>query len=228
MQKAGLVATVLLLMAALLIPCTGALAAADGIHQLAPVTSAWDGTDASTTIAPTVDYDYAYGDEATLTYTLPWPFVFYGQSYDRINVDTNGNVWFTATESAYSFNLANSGRGPVIAAWNNDLSSNYYGGVFIQHKTNPERVVIEWQTETFSEERSSLPNNFEVVLFRSGGIRFDYNSFATMTGGDFGSGISKGDGTYYDIAPGRVFAAITRAFGGDSLQVSRLIPYTLI
>jgi PKD repeat protein len=195
LMKDSRMVTILLLLCALLISWTSALAATDGFYSFSEVSPAWDRTDANRTKAPTADYDYAYGDESSFTYTLPWPVYFYGQSYSQINLDTNGNVWFTATGSAHSFDLANTGRGPVIAAWNNDLSSYYYGGVFIQHKTNPERVVIEWQAETYTEEGFYSPNNFEVVLFPDSSARIDYKSFTTAYGKDFGSGISKGNGS---------------------------------
>lgn len=203
MKKSGIVLTILLVMGLLFVPLSSALATTDGYYQLsevtplAPAPPLWDGTDASRTRTPSADYDYTYGDEASLVYSLPWSFNFYGQSYDRINVDTNGNVWFGTTGSTHSFNIATNGRGPVIAAWNNDLSSYYYGGVFVQHKTDPERVVIEWQAETYTEAGYFLPNTFEAVLYKSGNIRIDYKSFTTATGKDFGSGVSKGSGDRY-------------------------------
>jgi hypothetical protein len=200
MKKTGFVATMLIMMALimmapLLLHSTFAQAATDGVYSLAETSRAWDATDANRTRPPTSDYDYTYGDEASLVYALPWPFTFYGQSYSQINADTNGNIWFTATGSAHSLNLANSGRGPVIAVWNNDLSSYFYGGVFIQHKSNPERVIIEWQTETYSDEGAFRVNRFAAVLFPNGVIRTDYAAFDSSTGKDFGSGISRGDGT---------------------------------
>jgi predicted secreted protein len=218
MKKTGIVVAVFLLLGMFLMACPGAQAATDGFYTLSPVSEAtWYGTDASRTKTPTADYDYTYGDESSVAYTLPWAFSFYGQSYSQINVDTNGNIWFAATDSVQSFDLATTGRGPVIAAWNDDLSSYYYGGVFIQHKTDPERVVIEWQTETYTEEGTYLPNDFEVVLYPNGSVRLDYKSFTTTYGNDFGSGISKGDGTKsisltgnYGTVPtlaGRSFAA---------------------
>lgn len=190
-------------------------AATDGIYQLTEVTQTWDGTDGNRTKPPTIDYDYTYGDESNLSYTLPWSFNFYGQAYNQVNVDTNGNVWFGATGSAHSFNLKNTGRGPVVAAWNNDLSSYYYGGVFIQHKTDPERVVFEWQTETYSEEGFSRPNNFEVVVFPNGTARIDYKSFSAIDAYDFGSGVSNSNGTNsLNISSlyGNVFSLAGRSF----------------
>ncbi len=197
MKKAGVILTgVLLLLLSAVLPS----AATDCFYQLNEVTPppAWDGTDANRTKATASNYDYTYGDEASVTYTLPWAFNYYGTTYTNITADTNGNIWLGNTPgSVHSFSLANINR-PVIAAWNNDLSSYYYGGVFIQHKNDAplgERVVIEWQTETYTEEGFSRPNNFAVVLFQNGNIRIDYKSFTTTSGKDFGSGISKGDGT---------------------------------
>lgn len=173
----------------------------DGYYTLASATTTWDGTDADRLKLPTADYTSTYGDESSVTYTLPssfGSFSYYGQSFSQITVDTNGNVWFGSTGSAHSFNLASNGRSPVISAWNNDLSSYLTGGVFIQHKTSPERIVIEWQTETYTDEGRRRPHNFEVVLFQTGSIRLDYGSFTTSTTNtDFGSGVSLNDGTMY-------------------------------
>src|ERR1039457_6261949 len=148
MKRPGILAVVMLFVCLFSSVRGTAWGATDGYYTVAETSSAWDGTDADPLKTPTTDYDYAYGDEESVSYNLPWNMTFYGQNYSSITADTNGNVWFSATDSANSFNLATTGRGPVIAAWNNDLSSAFNGGVFIQHKTNPERIVIEWQTET--------------------------------------------------------------------------------
>ena len=175
-------------------------AATDGIYQVSEVAATWDGTDAVLPQNPTADYDAVLGDDASLTYTLPASFsgfTFYRQSYSQITVDTNGNIWFGYSGSAYSFSLPSAGKGPVISAWNNDLSSYVAGGIFIQHKTNPERVVIEWQAETYTDEGNLLLNNFEAVLFPDGKVRIDYKEFPAVNAKDFGSGISKDDGIHY-------------------------------
>lgn len=180
----------------LLMACQFAIAATDGVYQLTPSpTAMWAGTDANPLKEVSADYTYLFGDEEYLTYTLPasWQFAFYGQTYQQITVDTNGNIWFGSPRAANSFELPNAGFGPVIAAWNDDLSSLYNGGVFIQHLTSPERVVIEWQTETFTDEGNPLTSNFEVVLFQDGLIRFDYKPFSAVGARDNGSGVSKDD-----------------------------------
>lgn len=203
-----------------------ALSATDGIYQVSEVTAVWDGTDAVLPQTPSADYDAVFGDDASLTYTLPASFsgfTFYRQSYSQITVDTNGNIWFGYTGSAYSFGLPSAGKGPVISVWNNDLSSYVAGGVFIQHKTNPERVVIEWQSETYTDEGNILLNNFEAVLFPDGKVRVDYKDFPAANAKDFGTGISKDDGTHYlnlTSTYGTAFSLAGRSFQfSDVLQV---------
>ena len=184
---------------------TGSSAATDNIYTLDEITPAptWEGTTGNR-----LQSSSTYGDESVVTFNLPWDFVFYGHTYSAgtpVILDTNGNIWFNSniSTSAHSFGLdTTAGRGPVIAAWNDDLSSAYYGGVFVQHKTDlplGERVVIEWQTETQADEGFFVPNSFETILFKDGRIRIDYGAIKTLFGADGGSGISRGDGTYNDI-----------------------------
>jgi Chitobiase/beta-hexosaminidase C-terminal domain len=219
MKRTRVVLTVILMLCVSLFWSLPASAATDSVYTLAETTAAWDGTDANRLKAATADYTYAYGDESSVTYVLPWAFTFYGQAYNQLTADSNGNIWLTASGSAHSFNLANAGRGPVIAAWNNDLSSQYYGGVFIQHKTNPERVVVQWQTETYTEEGEHRLNDVEAVLFPDGTVRLDYRTFDTSNGSDYGSGISKDDGTH--------FLSLTTAFGNVATLAGRSFVSTL-
>ncbi|RII25982.1 MAG: hypothetical protein CXR30_17620 [Geobacter sp.] len=193
----GLNNTISIVVAAMLLITTNCFAATDGAYTLSEVTGVWDGTSADATAPVTAEYNYVYGDDTTMTYTLPWIFFFYGHGYNQIVIDTNGAIWFDSDTSAHDFNLATPNRGLVLAPWNYDLSSTYEGGVFVQHKSNPERVVIEWRTETYSDEGDGLLNIFEAVIFLGGVVRFDYQSFTAVNPGDSGSGISKDDGSYY-------------------------------
>ncbi len=192
-----------------------------GIYLTSEQAYSWQGTYADRLKTRTTDYDYRYGDEQSFTYSLPWLFTFYGQAYGQITVDTNGNIWFANSSPVHSFDLINTGKGPVIAAWNNDLNSTYYGGAFVQRITSPDCVVVEWLTETYDDAGFNRLNNFEAVLYPDGKIRLDYKSFDQTTNKDFGSGVSLNDGTHYvevANAAGGVYN-----FTGKSLL---LTPYT--
>lgn len=176
------------------VPCT---VLADPYYQLSSTTYTWDGTAGNRLATETATSKFDYGDEVAVSFTLPWNFRFYGQNYTRITADTNGNIWLgTAIPSPLPNSFALASTGPVISVWNNDLSSYYDGGVFIESKPSvfPTRVVVHWRTETFVDAGFGRSNEFEAVLFANGTIRFDYKTFDPQASGDFGSGISKGTG----------------------------------
>jgi hypothetical protein len=221
MRKASLLLTAIVMLGFLVQWQSPAFAA----YRLSTTTAnTWDGTDADRLKATTDDYKHTYGDEASLTYNLPWPFTFYGQNYPQgspITIDTNGNIWFSATGSAHSFILGNTVRGPVISAWNNDLSSFFHGGAFVHRKTDPDCVVVEWRTPSYTDEEAYRINDFEAVLFPNGIIRFDYKGFDTSNGRDYGSGISNGVDTSINLST-TVALAPTRA--GHSYTFTELPP----
>lgn len=187
---------------------------ADNYYTLQEVPFTWVGTYANRTIANKV---YTYGDEAIEAKILWYRFTFYGGTDHLLEIDTNGNAWFDSVDkSKHSFNLAQSGA-RVISAWNNDLSSYYYGGVFMEDSYN--QIVVEWLTETYTDEGLGRPNNFEVVIFKDGRIRIDYKSFNASTNKDFGSGISMGNGTALSI---------TEKFGNVTTLAGRSFLYTPI
>lgn len=164
-------------------------------YEVSEVGGQWETTISSRWQPETVSYVFNYGDDHEIAYSLPWDFPFFDQSYSQIVADGNGNIWFSPADPdnlPHSFDL--SSTGPVIAAWNSDLTSYTYGGVFIEHKTSPERVVVEWQAEAFSAQSSGLVNKVQAVLYQDGRTRINYGAFPDDGAADAGSGLSKGDG----------------------------------
>ncbi len=166
-------------------------------YTLTEVTGTISSTDPITTPDMT-----DWGDESTSTYTMPWDFPFYDNYYPVIDVDTNANLWMSnAGNIDYEFDLPSGGSNgaPVIAVWNCDLSSDYGGvdGTEVKTKTAPNRVVVNWDTETYYDEGGFWPNNFSAVLYPNGYILFHYYSFDYISAYDYGSGISNANGVDY-------------------------------
>ncbi|MFC1696898.1 FG-GAP repeat domain-containing protein [Nanoarchaeota archaeon] len=136
------------------------------------------------------------GDDEGREYDLPWTFEFYGEEHDTVLFDTNGNLWLPYDQCEEYCTYGSEGmlaEYGVISIWNDDLDSGDYGLVVVENKTNPNRVIFNWETETYSDGGDNLLNLFQIILFENGTIRYNYNYFNCDSCDDDGSGVGKGD-----------------------------------
>jgi hypothetical protein len=122
------------------------------------------------------------GDDATMPVFLPFPVTFFDQTYDVINVCTNGWASFSSTNTAYSNtclpNLGapayNSVPGPTIYPFWDDLTIPFGSGMGVRTTLSgdpgSQRFTIEWNAQTLS---GSAPHTFSVVLHENS-TRIDF------------------------------------------------------
>jgi hypothetical protein len=142
------------------------------------------------------------------TAVLPFPFTFYGVSYNTITVGNTGLIRLGPTPNQGE--LVNDGvnstsrfinyPGPLIAAlWDQLGTAGTGNDVFIESNlVDPIKwTKIRWNATNLNTNGNV---NFAVVLFADGKIRFDYG------GGNAGLtptvGISSGNGTAYQLYAG--------------------------
>ncbi len=133
------------------------------------------------------------GDDDSEEVPLPFAFPFFGKSYDRVFVNSDGNLTFGAAESASTpRTLSRLVSGPPRAApLLADLDPSAGG-----------RVTTTSRAESFSVKWTEVPqfdipdkNTFEVTLFPDGRVAFSYdanNLSATME--EAAVGIAAGGG----------------------------------
>jgi len=123
----------------------------------------WDGVTSADATVPSGYDDY------DLEYTMPWAFTFFGTDYTTINICTNGVITFPPDiGSWYPYEVR------CIAPYWEDLAlwdESCY--IKVQSKTSPDRVVIEWYTDSYGD--AGCKNLFEAILYQDGRIRFDYD-----------------------------------------------------
>jgi hypothetical protein len=122
-------------------------------------------------------------DDGTTNIPLPFSYTLYGQSFNSINVSSNGNAQFMTTNTAFSnVCLPWTGQNYTIFPYWDDLQTNiglsgcsaYTSGCGIFTSTSgspPNRIFnIEWRAVYFAN--NSLQANFELRLYE-GQSRFD-------------------------------------------------------
>jgi hypothetical protein len=143
------------------------------------------------------------------TYTLPFAFPFYGESYTTAYVSTEGFLQFGTTTSANdSSNTASEFLAfkRIAPMWDN-LSTNSAGKDIYVDESVADQVTIRW--DATNEVGSQSAVNFAVVLFATGEIEFHYGD--GNTGLSPTIGLSAGNGADISLAPYDGAAVLTNA-----------------
>ena len=130
-------------------------------------------------------------DDDSREVALPFAFPFYGRAFDRVFVNSDGNLTFGEGDSASSpRRVGRLVQGPPrIAPLLTDLDPGA-GGV-ISTEVTSDRFVVTWRDLPSFE--STIKNTFEAVLYADGRIDFVYGA---VLNGNFEEGVT-------GIAPGQ-------------------------
>ncbi len=109
------------------------------------------------------------GDNQTVTIELPpgfGPFIYYGYSYDRVSVCSNG--WLAPGPTTLSRwtnrRLPDAGMPGLLAVNWDDLYPPFGGGIWYHHDAANHRFIVEWDSVHYRNPVNQF-DRFEVVLY---------------------------------------------------------------
>jgi hypothetical protein len=122
------------------------------------------------------------GDDASLQVPLPFPFTFYGVTYNQAYVATNGYLNFLDFRGGASYYSnrsipdRTSPNGAIYAFWD-DLYVDDDASVLteVRGSAPTRQFVIEWRNVTFSGDEVKRID-FEIVLYETGAILLQYRN----------------------------------------------------
>jgi Peptidase family C25/Secretion system C-terminal sorting domain/Propeptide_C25 len=154
------------------------------------------------------------GDDQSVHQNLPFNFIYYGQVYDGLTIDSNGWIALGATTQGSDYSnttIPNAdGASAMIAPYWEDLNPSRNGcdGIYTWHDTANHRFVVEWSViDQFTP--SGNYETFEVILYDpvfhptatgDGIIQFQYLDITAEVGNDGTVGIenpTETDGVLY-------------------------------
>ncbi len=117
-------------------------------------------------------------DDGFATFTLPFPFPFYGREQAEMFVSTNGLISFgQPTPCDNNGNTADFVTADKIVVLGFDLSPGD-GGQVLVNVADPSQVVVTWsEVALFGLDETS--NTLQAVLFPDGRIRMNYGYLST-------------------------------------------------
>lgn len=143
-------------------------------------------------------------DDQSYTRTLPWAFPLFGRTPSTtMYVWTNGFLSPTISgTSGWYQNLLTGGSSlsttPMIAPLWDDLYVNNNAGIWetINNSGAVSKVIYTFNLTTYAQRTSSLKDFFQVVLYETGDVMFNYGLF-TVGGETPTTGISDGTTSNY-------------------------------
>src|ERR1035438_6456703 len=117
----------------------------------------------------------ALGDDDSRTFTLPFAFPFYGATYRQVFLNSDGNLTFTAAESASTERSVGrmTGGPPRIAPLFDDLDPSRSPGSGVRFYADASHVVFSWIN--VADYVTGAPQTFQVRLYADGSIQFSYS-----------------------------------------------------
>lgn len=168
-------------------------------------------------IEPDATYTVALApndDGSSAAIPLPFSVCLYGQTYNQIYINNNGNVTFDSPMGTFSATAFPSTGGAIVAPFWGDVDTrNGLGQVL--YKITPTAVYVNWVDVGYFSIHGDKRNTFQLILtdgadpaIEGGNVAFCYKDMAWTTGdassgtNGFGgvpatAGANKGDGTSY-------------------------------
>lgn len=142
----------------------------------------------------TYGYNLRLTDDSYRTRGLPFRFNFFGIDYYQIFVGANGWLSFETPPQSIpgSMELPTNEWKSTIFVIGDDWVPDAGGGVYEEYLSNPGRYVITWNQVPHIKTKGS--NTFQVILYESGEIRFNYMNLENPE--TFTIGLNKGDGAH--------------------------------
>ncbi|HEY3295837.1 MAG TPA: S8 family serine peptidase [bacterium] len=151
---------------------------------------------------------------------MPWFFPFYGRSFNRVAICSNGWISFTSCLSSMSWQPVplNDEHDPyyAIAPYWTDLDPTRGGAILCYDDAERERYILQWNQ--IRRYGSSAPNTFQIVLYRNGTVDFVYATMASPVNAG-AVGIKGRNGEWLQLAYNQAFVqsnTLVRMFQPDT------------
>jgi hypothetical protein len=134
-------------------------------------------------------------DDCFVPVTLPFPFTYFGRTYNTLSVNNNGNLTLNSGDSTYTPTIGGFAAQPRIGAFWDDLiacAGLPNDGLYV-NTTIPGEVVITWNHQQIYYCVGD--DTIQAILYSDGRIQFAYNGITTIAG-------STSNGVIVGITPG--------------------------
>ena len=134
---------------------------------------------------------------------LPFEFNLYGDKYDQVWINTNGNLSFTRASSWWG-DIPNNSYPPMILGFGNDVKTSYGTSGSIYYKLSATNLIVTWDGVNRFAQSGPLVNTFQIIIGSTGdaltgsGTNVSFRYEDIQWGSNIIIGANKGDGIKFE------------------------------
>ncbi len=134
-------------------------------------------------------------DDSTGSVTMPFSINFYGQTYNSMFINNNGNMTFSSPLQAFTpFTLGNLTQAMIAPYWADVDTRNLGSGLVYVGSFAPGQFSVTWDRVGYFENHANLLNSFQANIYQVGNagdfdIEFRYAQLQWTTG-DASNGVN--------------------------------------
>ncbi len=134
-------------------------------------------------------------DDNHWSYDLPFSFNFFGNTYTKVFVSSNGYLGFNEKGDMNTslFKISEGNGSPIIAAMGTDLITN---DVYVTN-IGDGKVVFRWQANEYAYPDSGQAVNFEITLNDNSTFQLDYGDQSAALSRNAAVGVNDGNGMFF-------------------------------
>lgn len=117
-------------------------------------------------VTPDATYSLALApndDGSSSLITIPFSFSFYGQNYNQLYINNNGNVTFVNSLATFSANAFPSPNNKIVAPFWADVDTRAGNGQVL-YKITPHAIFVNWVQVGYYNQHGDKRNTFQLIL----------------------------------------------------------------
>lgn len=182
--------------------------------------------DTTFSIAEFIGYSLTNGyrndDASTGLKLLPFNFQFYGNNYNAVYINNNGNISFNSPYSAFSSTGFPNTTFNMIAPFWADVDTRNMGSGLVYYKITDHYMIVKWDSVGYYSNQADKKNTFQLIISdgtdpiipNNNNVAFCYGDMQWTTG-NASQGVNGFGGvastTGVNLANGINYAQITRS-----------------
>ncbi len=103
-------------------------------------------------------------DDVTLAVNLQFNFDLFGQSFNQVFINNNGNISFGGSFSTFTSTGFPVSGFPMVAPFWGDVDTRDSASGVVYYKSEPHRFTVIWDHVGYYNMHSDLRNTFEVII----------------------------------------------------------------